>query len=219
MAIKIKNKNTLLFFLMVLAVPLVAFTGFRWYEANLAELPFFGKNYTIDTSHGPHLQVPEFNFTDQDSSSLNNNFIKGKVWVVHYFFTSCPSICPKMIANLKLIQEAYSQDDQLRLLSLTVDPKYDTPERLKLYARRKEINTLQWAFATGSKIELYRFARKALFIDATDGDGGEGDFIHSDKLVLIDRDLHIRGYYDGTDEADVEQLIKDIKKLEKFRKN
>ena len=216
---KIKNKNTLLFFLSVLIVPIVAFTGFHWYQANFAALPFFGKNYSIDQTKGAHLQVPGFNFTNQDSNSVNDDFIKGKVWIVHFFFTSCPSICPKMISNLKLVQKTYMGDKQLRLLSLTVDPKFDTPERLKLYAQRKGINTYNWAFATGSKTALYRFARKALYIDATDGDGGPGDFIHSDKLVLIDSCQHIRGYYDGTDEADVEQLIKDIKKLEKFRNN
>jgi protein SCO1/2 len=211
---KIKNKITISFFLIVLAVPLAAFTWFRWYESNVATLPFFGKNYTIDAADAPHLKVPDFNFTDQDSSALNSSFIKNKVWVVHFFFTSCPSICPKMIANLKLVQDAYGNDDRLKILSLTVNPKYDTPSRLKWYAKRKGVNTRQWAFATGSKKDLYGFARKALFIDATDGDGGEGDFIHSDKLVLIDRDLHIRGYYDGTDKADVVQLIKDINKLE-----
>jgi protein SCO1 len=211
---KIKNKITIFFFLIILAVPLIAFTGFRWYESNFAKLPFFGKNYTIDEANATHLKVPDFNFTDQDSSAINNSFIKKKVWVVHFFFTSCPSICPKMIANLKLVQDAYGKDDQLKILSLTVDPKYDTPSRLKWYANRKGINTVQWALATGSKKDIYRFARKALFIDATDGDGGVGDFIHSDKLVLIDRDLHIRGYYDGTDKDDIEQLMKDIKKLE-----
>ena len=202
------------FFLIVLAVPLVAFTCFRWYESNLAKPPFFGKNYTIDAADATHLKVPDFNFTDQDSVAINSSFIANKVWVVHFFFTSCPSICPKMIANLQLVQDAYGDDDRLRMLSLTVDPKYDTPSRLKSYARRKGINTRQWAFATGSKKDLYGFARKGLFIDATDGDGGEGDFIHSDKLVLIDRNLHIRGYYNGTDKADVVQLMKDIKKLE-----
>lgn len=209
----------MLFFLIVLTVPLSAFIGFRWYETNFADLPFFGKNYTIDNTNAKHLQVPDFSFTDQDSTVINSSFIKRKVWVVHFFFISCPSICPKMIANLKLVQDAYGEDNQLKMLSLTVDPKYDTPSRLKLYARRKGINTSQWAFATGSKKELYGFARKALFIDATDGDGGEGDFIHSDKMVLIDQDLHIRGYYDGTDRSDVEQLMKDIKKLENFRNN
>jgi len=211
---KIKNKITISFFLIVLAIPLGAFTWFRWYESNVATLPFFGKNYTIEAADATHLQVPDFNFIDQDSSAINNNFIKKRVWVVHFFFTSCPSICPKMIANLKLVQDAYGKDNQLKMLSLTVDPKYDTPSRLKWYAKRKGINMRQWAFATGSKKSLYEFARKALFIDATDGDGGEGDFIHSDKLVLIDRDLHIRGYYDGTDKGDVVQLMKDIKKLE-----
>ena len=211
---KIKNKNTLLFFLLVLVVPILAFTGFRLYEANLAAPPFFGKNYTIDQTNGTHLHVPGFNFTNQDNKTVNDNFIKGKVWVVHFFFTSCPSICPKMIANLRLVQKAFGNDNHLRLLSLTVDPKYDTPKRLNLYAFSKGINTINWAFATGSKTDLYRFARKALFIDATDGDGGLSDFIHSDKLVLIDPQRHIRGYYDGTDQADIDQLIKDIKKLE-----
>jgi protein SCO1/2 len=213
---KVKSTKTIFFFLVVLA-PLLVYTAFRWYEDNMADLPYFGRNYTIDKSNDPHLQVPDFSFTNQDSSALNNSFIKRKVWVVHFFFTSCPSICPIMIENLKLVQHAFGQDNDVRMISLTVDPKYDTPYRLKRYASKKGINTAQWALATGSKKDIYRFARKALFIDANDGDGGEGDFIHSEKLVLIDLDGHIRGYYDGTDVSDVEQLIRDIKKLENYK--
>jgi len=210
---KIRNKKSILFFLAVLVLPLLAFTGLRWYENNLEDLPYFGKNYTIDQPDDQHTEVPGFNFTDQDSTGITSNFIKDKIWVVHFFFTSCPSICPVMIDNMKLVQAAYAKDHLVKIISITVDPKYDIPSRLKRYSLKKGIKTPQWVLVTGSKQDIYRFARKALFIDATDGDGGEGDFIHSEKLVLVDPQRHIRGYYDGTDLSDIEQLIRDIQKL------
>ena len=208
-----KNKKLLLFFLSVLLVPLLAFGSYRWYEDHVSDLPYFGSNYTIDTKGSQHFKVPDFSFTNQDSGVVNENFVQNKVWVVHFFFTSCPSICPRMIQGMKIIQAAYPEDPQVRMISITVDPAHDLPFRLSSYATKKGIDKRQWVLATGAKTEIYRFARKALFIDATDGDGGDGDFIHSDKLVLIDRNRHIRGYYDGTDKSDVERLIQDIRKL------
>ena len=94
------------------------------------------------------------------------------------------------------------------------NPETDSAAVLARYARRFGINETSWQLLTGSKKEIYLLARKSFQVIATDGDGGEHDFIHSNKLVLIDKTKHIRGYYDGTDEKETAELIKDIKKLE-----
>ena len=208
-----KNKAIFLFFLTIVIVPLLAFTVMNWYEDNVEALPYYHKGTATESADVNHFTIPAFTFVNQDSIPLNNNFIRGKVWVVNYFFTSCPTICPKMMASMRLVQQAFPDDAQVRMLSLTVDPYHDTPAKLKRYADNKNINLNQWQLGTGQKAGLYRFARNGLFITADDGDGGANDFIHSDKIVLIDREDHIRGYYDGRDNDEITKLIKDISRL------
>lgn len=99
------------------------------------------------------------------------------------------------------------------LVSFTVDPQRDSIQQLKSYATRMGLNTNHWDLLTGDKKEIYRLARKSFLVVAADGDGGADDFIHSDKLVLIDRRLQIRGFYDGTENEDIKQLLIDINKL------
>jgi len=208
-----KNRAIFLFFLLIVAVPLLAFTLMNWYENNVEELPYYHKGTATESAGAIHFTVPAFVFVNQDSIPLTNNFTRGKVWVVNYFFTSCPTICPKMMAGMRLVQQAFPNDEQVGMVSLTVDPYHDTPAKLKRYAQNKNINLRQWQLGTGQKAGLYRFARNGLFITADDGDGGANDFIHSDKIVLIDRENHIRGYYDGTDNDEITKLIKDIRRL------
>lgn len=202
------------FFVAIVLLPLTAFALARWYNDKIAALPYFGTGYTIENGRDWHYSVPSFSFINQDNDKLTESFVKNKIWVVHYFFIACPSICPKMIANMERVQASFKTDDNIRIVSLTVNPREDTPDRLKAYAVTRKINPSQWQLGTGNKKELYRFARNGLYITATDGDGGPDDFIHSDKFVLVDRNGHIRGYYDGTSPAQVEQLIRDIQRLE-----
>lgn len=209
----ITNRPILLFFLFILIIPLLAFTLMNWYENNVGALPYYHNGTATERAGIKHFSVPQFVFVNQEGIPLTNRFVKEKVWVVNYFFTSCPTICPKMMAGLKLVQQAFTNDGQIRIVSLTVDPFHDNPARLKSYAEKKNINLNQWQLGTGNQVDLYRFARKGLFITANDGDGGVNDFIHSDKIVLIDRNNHIRGYYDGTDKDEIIKLIKDIGRL------
>jgi protein SCO1/2 len=208
-----KNRAIFLFFLLIVAVPLLAFTVINWYENNVEALPYYHKGTATESGDVNHFTVPAFSFVNQDSIPLTNNFIERKVWIVNYFFTSCPTICPKMMAGMRLVQQAFPNDGQIGMVSLTVDPYHDTPAKLNKYAKNKNINLNQWQLGTGQKADLYRFARNGLFITADDGDGGANDFIHSDKIVLIDRENHIRGYYDGTDKDEITKLIKDIHRL------
>lgn len=208
-----KRRISLLFFIVIILVPLLIFGAVHWYQRNVCELPYYGEKYAVENAN-PYFKVPDFRFTNQDSMTTNQSFIKNKVWVANFFFTSCPSICPQMTRNLTTVQAAFSKDDNVRIVSFSVDPEHDSPNKLKRYAQRYGINAAQWQLLTGNKKDLYQFARKGLSVVATDGDGGAGDFIHSDNLVLIDKEGHIRGYYDGTSRSEVKKLITDIKKLQ-----
>lgn len=209
---KLSKKAWILFFSLAIVLPTVAFFTMRYYQQNISELPYYSENYAIQNNI-PDFKVPAYQFINQDSLTVDNSFTDGKIWVAHYFFTTCPTICPAMISGMSDVQEQFKNNSELRIVSFTVDPKTDTPEVLKNYAENRGIDTQQWQLATGDKKLLYRFARKGLFIEATDGDGGANDFIHSEKLVLIDSNNRIRGYYDGTESSDIKLLINDIQRL------
>lgn len=202
------------FFILIALIPLISYGMFSLYQHYVVGLPYFGPGPSIEQqTKGSHYQVPGFNFQNQLGEMTDSTFIQDKVWVADFFFTSCPSICPKMTTHLKEVQSAFQNEPSLRIVSFTVDPDRDNAERLNRYGRQHQIDPKMWSLLTGSKQELYRYGRKALFIAATDGDGGPDDFIHSDRLVLIDKNGHIRGYYDGTSDLDTKLLIADIKTL------
>jgi protein SCO1 len=189
------------FFIVVILAPVVVFGLVKWYEQMFNPLPVLGPEDHI---------VHDFSLQNQEGKNVNIDAWKGKIVVANFFFTHCPSICPKMIYQLKRVQ-AYAKK-KVVIASFSVDPERDSVERLRHYADQAGIKE-NWMLLTGDKKQLYRFARKELFIVATDGDGGPEDFIHSENLVLIDKDKKIRGYYKGTDAKEVDRLIRDISKL------
>jgi protein SCO1/2 len=211
---RIKVNRTVLFFILTLLIPVTFFCLYNWYENDVDDLPYFNAGLPVERKVGKISQIGGFDFVSQDSLPLNESFVKQKIWVVHYFFVSCPTICPVMIANMKLVQRAYKSAGDVRMISLTVDPKHDDVNALKKYTLAKHINTRQWQIGTGEKKALYSFARKDLNMIANDGNGGDNDFIHSDRLVLIDKDRYIRGYYNGLQESEIAQLINDIERLQ-----
>lgn len=198
------RSNIWLFALMVFIVPFSAFAFFNWYEKKLQRLTVYG---------GEKHRVGSFKLLDQDSSWTTDAIWQDKIVVVDFFFTHCPTICPAMQKNMQKVRQAFAGDKEILLTSFTVDPENDGPSQLKVYSKTRNIDNHYWKFITGDKREIYKLARNGFMIVATDGDGGPSDFIHSEKLVLMDKKGRIRGYYDGTSEKGTEQLITDIKKL------
>ncbi len=176
--------------------------------------PFKSKNYRgrdiIDTAY---FKVPPFSFTDQNGNTVTESVMDGKVTVVDFFFTTCKSICIDMTSNLHKMQDKFILDKDVMILSHTVDPETDSVKLLFNYSVEKDVNSKMWHLLTGDKKELYKQARNGYFITADQGDGGPMDFIHDKHLVLIDKTRRIRGYYDGTDSASVNQMVKDIQTL------
>ena len=156
-------------------------------------------------------KVRDFELTNQFGQQVKLSDLEGKIVVVNFFFTSCPVICPKLTTNLKLLQNAFVKNDTLlQILSLTVDPTRDTVSAIKQYADRFQINPDNWFLLTGDKKEIYDLARHEFYVSVTQGDGGPDDFVHSEKLVLLDKDRHIRGYYNGMDTTAIGKLAGDI---------
>ncbi len=159
-------------------------------------------------------RIGSFSFSNQDGKTITEKDVEGKVYVVEYFFTTCGTICPIMNKQMQRVQETHSGEKDFKILSFTVDPEVDDVAQMKHYAGLHKADGTQWWFLTGEKNKLYELARKSFFVlkpaEAQNlGDAGS-DFIHTNNFVLVDRKMRIRGYYDGTNSEEVDQLIKDI---------
>ncbi|QJB30092.1 SCO family protein [Chitinophaga oryzae] len=201
----------------LICLPLLAYGLVRWTEDRYAPLPFYGTNNAVVSGPNDAARLPAFAFTNQYGATVTNTRLQHHITIAHYFFTSCPTVCPAMMRQLQQVYAAFRNDTGICFVSLTVDPLRDSSTALLRYGRRLSLPAQGWELLTGDKPSLYRFARKGLYITATDGDGGPDDFIHSENIVLLDRQQHIRGYYQGTSATAAGQLIADIKKLQHER--
>jgi protein SCO1/2 len=166
--------------------------------------------------------IPKFSFINQDSAEVSHNTYTGKIFVADFFFTTCPSICPMLSAQMVRVQQELKNrgwNDRVWLLSHTVDPQRDTPEVLKAYGDQLGADYSNWNFVTGKADDIYYQAEDGYMLTAFPSDTAQGGFFHTDKFSLIDANMHIRGYYDGTSTQEVDRLLQDIEKLLKEEKD
>jgi protein SCO1/2 len=154
--------------------------------------------------------IKDFNLINQNGIKVSSMDYENKIYVVDFFFTSCPSICPIMTNNMLLIQEEFIKNNDIMLLSISVTPEIDNVQILKKYAILKGVIDSKWNITTGSKKHIYELARKSFFAVLDKGDGGLQDFIHTPNFILVDTKKQIRGIYDGTVEKEISRLILDI---------
>jgi protein SCO1 len=160
-------------------------------------------------------RIAAFELINQDNQLFSEIDLDGKIYVTDFFFTTCPTICPSMSAQMKRVHEKYKTSDDFVIVSHTVMPEIDSAEVLKAYASRYDADTEKWIFLTGDKKIIYDLARKSYFAATTEGEGDDHDFIHTENFVLVDKEKRIRGFYDGTDAKDVDRLIKEIEILKR----
>jgi len=156
--------------------------------------------------------IPDFRFVDQDSTLIDAQTVAGKIYVVDFFFTHCPSICPKMKAEMHKVYEKYKDNADILILSHSIDPARDSVSALKTYAGKLNLDSHKWHFLTGDKDSIYAIADHYLESAKEDKDAA-GGFIHDGNFILVDRQRRIRGYYDGTTDAGADKLITDIESL------
>ena len=154
--------------------------------------------------------VRDFNLINQNGANITSEDYQNKIYVVDFFFTRCPSICPIMTDNMLQIQKEFIKNNDIMLLSISVTPELDNVEVLKNYAVEKGVIDAKWNITTGSKKHIYELARKSYFAVLEQGDGGLQDFIHTPNFILVDKKKQIRGIYDGTDEKEISRIIDDI---------
>ncbi|NRB59447.1 MAG: SCO family protein [Winogradskyella sp.] len=158
-------------------------------------------------------KIADFSLTNQNGEIVTQDTYKDKIYVADFFFTTCPTICPIMTDHMYQIQKEIINDDDIMLLSHSVTPKIDSVPQLKKYAIKKGVIDRKWNLVTGDKKDIYKLARKSYLAVKTDGNGDEYDMIHTENFMLIDKKRQIRGFYDGTNPEDIEQLLEDIETL------
>jgi protein SCO1 len=158
--------------------------------------------------------IGPFSFTSQTGAAITQDSLKGKIWVADVFFTTCQSICPKLSSGLQRIQNAFKGDPEVRLVSFSVDPDYDSIPVLQTYAAQYGALDHQWYLLTGDKATLYKVEHEDYFFSAMEDEDKTIKFVHDNTLRLVDKEGRFRGrFYDGTDPADVDAVIADIQKL------
>jgi len=157
--------------------------------------------------------VPAFKFINQYGDSVGSKDLQDKIYVADFFFTSCPSICPGMQRNMLTVYNAFKGTSDVKLISYTIDPKHDTVPVLKKYADKLGISGNSWWFLNGDKDVIYGLAAKSYLVAVSPDSTVAGGYVHQGYFVLIDKQQRIRGSYDGTNPAQVDQLIADIKTL------
>ena len=207
-----KNK----YYWLLLALPLF-FIG--WFFINkskqqpLRTLAYYGKKNSITKGDTNYHTVKPFCFTNQNNQKITEETVKGKIYVTDFFFTTCQSICPVMSTQLERVYKAFNDNSDVLIISHTVEPEIDSVLILKQYAKLHTVTNDRWHFVTGEKKQLYDMARTGYLLNNEIGNGDEADFIHTQNFALVDKERHLRGFYDGTDTADVSRLILEINLL------
>ncbi len=184
------------------------------------ELPILGNPKIVaDTVNGAVVidtvdhKIADFAFVDQDSTWVTNETFDGKVYVADFFFTSCPTICPVMKKEMLRVYEAFENNDEVAILSHTIDPTHDDVPTLNEYAKRLGVKADKWHFVTGEKETLFEIGETSYMVVAAEDEEAPGGLIHSGAFLLVDKQRRVRGVYDGTVPEQVDLLIADIKRL------
>ncbi|WP_264558752.1 SCO family protein [Flavobacterium sp. N2270] len=181
-------------------------------EATFTPKWFANDNDSLKYFH----KIADFNLINQDGETISNKTFYNKIYITDFFFTTCPGICPKMTASMMDLQKEYINDDEVMLLSHSVTPEIDSVPTLKEYALKNEIVSSKWHLVTGNRKEIYDLGRKSYFVEEDLGkEKTANDFLHTENFVLVDKNKHIRGIYNGLNSNDIIQLITDVKTLKK----
>ncbi|MEM1319479.1 MAG: SCO family protein [Bacteroidota bacterium] len=179
-------------------------------------LPILGNRDVVNGDTVYH-KIPDFSFINQDSQTITNATFNNKAYITDFFFTSCPTICPKVKAQMLRLYEKFDQEDQLVLFSHSIDVIRDTVPRLKDYANKLGIESERWHLVTGEKDAIYDIADDYFSI-AIENPEAPGGFDHSGRLILVDPNRYVRAFCDGTDAEDVDRFMGEVALLLKEMK-
>ncbi len=212
------NKKAFLALALAIMLPMTGYWMVKFFSKDAVHMPrryFYDSVQTIE-KNGKKIddtiwhQVKNIQFINQLGKKVSLDDLKGKIIVVDFFFTSCPSICPGLARNMKRLQDSYKQNDTIvQFLSVSIDPETDSVPRLRDFADRYHANHDSWWFVTGDKKEIYDFALKEIKASVADV-GVDTAFVHTENFFLLDTNRVVRGWYNGFDTVKLAQLAKDI---------
>jgi protein SCO1/2 len=175
-----------------------------------SKLPILGER---DWTTRIYNTIPAYRFINQNGDTITEKNTNGKIYVADFFFTSCPTICPVMKRQMVKVYNEFKDNPDFMILSHTVDPDHDTPEVLNQFSKDLGISGTQWQFLTGPKEEIYEIGEKSYMSTAKEDSTAEGGYLHTGAFILVDKEKHVRGMYDGTTEEGTARLIADMKLL------
>ena len=175
----------------------------------LEKLPYLGNPNVVNNVETQHT-INDFSFLNQDSLAITNETFKNKIYVADFIFLRCPTICPVMNMELKRVYDTFKDNENVLFVSHTVDPENDTIPVLKAYSENLEVNPKKWHFLWGEQKDIFDIAKNSYFTQAFEDLDAPGGYAHSGGFILVDKNRHIRGVYDGTNSVDVDRLIKEI---------
>jgi protein SCO1/2 len=214
--------------IVALVIPVFIYLSLKTLGTNHYKLPRFipqidSTNDQPIIKNGDTLfrSIPAFSLIDQNGQVFDQSKTKGKVYVADFIFTRCNTICPKMSSQLTRYQDAFSNNPAVLIVSHTVDADFDTVPVLKKYAKEYDAIDGKWFFLTGDKKEIYKMAHRSYFIPLLENEGEQdpnNTFTHSERMMLVDWNGVIRGFYDGSSKKDIDRMILETKILLDIKK-
>ena len=197
---------------IILSVACAMLLAFASCRKNPEKLPILGRVDISAAGDTAYHEIPDFSFINQEGEEVTNETFRDKVYVSDFFFTSCPSICPKVKKQMLRIYDKYTDNPNLIILSHSIDTKRDSVPVLKLYSDNLGITADRWHLVTGDKDKIFDIAND-YFVSALEDPAAPGGYDHSGRLILVDPRRHIRAHCNGTDPEDVTVFLQDIDRL------
>ncbi|MBK7094949.1 MAG: SCO family protein [Saprospiraceae bacterium] len=200
-------KNLIMLIILISAITLISCKN------NDYKLPYLGI-HGFKNNDTVYYTLPEFKFSDQNGKDFGSRELKSKPYIAYFFFTSCPSICPRMTQSAGRIQKSLEKfKNDFNIVAFSIDPDRDTFEKLREFAGRYQADPVNWHFLRGEEKKINELGIKGFYVGISKDKLEPGGFMHSEKMVLVDRDGHLRGYYTGSDSEEIKQLIVDMQEM------
>lgn len=213
------KRTTIIALLVVAVLPVISYLLVEDLSKDAVQMPrrYFYDTVVVKREKGRDVndtvwhKVRPFKLKNQFGKEVGLDDLNGKIVIADFFFTSCPSICPKLTRNMKRLQDAFKKTDTIvRFVSFTVDPERDSVPKIKAYGDRFSIDHDTWWMLTGDRKEIYDIALNEFKASIASEGNIDTGFIHTEKFFLLDRDKVVRGWYNGLDSVNLDKLIKDV---------
>lgn len=212
------NKKAFTALMVAILLPLSGYLLVSYYSGRAVQMP---RRYFYDSVHVSEKsgkltydttwhQVKNLHFTNQLGQQVSLNDLEGKIIVLDFFFTHCPTICPKLAVAMKKLQKSFPNNDSIvQFVSISIDPEHDSLAQLRNWAKKFDINPDSWWLGTGNKDSIYNFALSELKASVADADIDTA-FIHTENFFLLDKERVVRGWFNGLDSVAQAKLVRDI---------